>query len=66
VALGAGARLGDVLVLGFALEGDVVVEVHPAPQHDASPFLASGYRRQRDPAQDSIDRRSSQEERCHD
>ncbi len=44
VAMGVGARLGDVLLLGFALEGDVVVELQPAPsQGDAASFVASGH-----------------------
>jgi hypothetical protein len=36
VAMGTGAGLGDVLVLGFAPEGDVVVEVRRAPRPDVS------------------------------
>ena len=44
VAMGVGARLGDVLLLGFALEGDVVVELQPAPsQGDAASFVARGH-----------------------
>ncbi len=44
VAMGVGARLGDVLLLGFALEGEVVVELQSAPaQGDAASFVAGNH-----------------------